>query len=88
MDLPRRVDGGFVDTAFDYCVVFARHGAKEEGSQNGENFDGSSRAVGVEEGFVLFVVLTLEIQYDSIEPRMSPTSDGYLDDGRIGGQEK
>ena len=43
--LPRRVDGGFVDAAFVYCVVFAGHGAGEEGSQNGENFGGNSKDV-------------------------------------------
>lgn len=45
MYLPRRVDGGFVDAAFVYCVVFAGHGAGEEGSQNGENFGGNSKDV-------------------------------------------
>lgn len=39
--LPRRVDDGFVDAAFGYCVVFAGHGAGEEGSQNGENLSGN-----------------------------------------------
>lgn len=45
--LPRRVDGGFVDAAFVYCVVFAWHGASEEGSQNGENLGGDSKVVGM-----------------------------------------
>lgn len=29
------------------CVVFARHGASEEGSQNEEKLDSSSRVVGL-----------------------------------------